>query len=127
MTLTVKAATEIFAIVDLLDSSGFAELFTDDGRLVFGNGEPMIGPDEIASGTAAFFATIAGLRHTIVNEWIIGSTTIVELNVAYHRLDGGTVRIPVVSIWHQTSQGLIDDYRVFFDLTPVYGTGRVGG
>ena len=28
--------------------------------------------------------------------------------------------IPVVSIWHTRADGLIDDYRVFFDVAPVY-------
>lgn len=126
MTAQVKAAVDVLATVDLLDSSGFAELFTHDARLVLGNGEPMIGRHEIASGTSSFFATIAGLQHTVLNEWIVGSTTIVELSVAYQRRDGGTVRVPVASIWHHTPQGLIDDYRVFFDLTPVFGTGPVG-
>ncbi len=43
-----------------------------------------------------------------------------ELEVTYDRLDGSSTSIPVVSIWHTGPDGLIDDYRVFFDLTPVY-------
>lgn len=120
MTATLRTAGEVFAVIDSLDAAAFAALFTDAGRLVFANCAPLIGHVEIEKGTADFLATIAGLHHTIVHEWTMDSTTIVELDVTYDRLDGNTARIPVVSIWSRTPAGLIDDYRVYFDLEPVY-------
>ncbi len=39
-----------------------------DGVLVFGNGKPMTGPDEIAAG-GGFFTTIASLSHRITRHW----------------------------------------------------------
>ncbi len=68
----------------------------------------------------AFFATIDGMRHDIVNEWVVGTDTIVELTVTYTRKDGRRVAIPVASIWTVGDSGLIDEYRVFFDLAPVF-------
>ena len=56
----------------------------------------------------------------IMIEWHQGNDTIVELSVTYDRLDGQSVTIPVVSVWSTTDNGLIDDYRVYFDLAPVY-------
>jgi hypothetical protein len=55
-----------------------------------------------------------------VNDWVVDGSTIVETAVTYDRLDGRSVTIPVVSIWHATDAGMIDDYRVFFDMDPVY-------
>jgi hypothetical protein len=115
-----ELATRVFAAVDASDAAAFAAFFADTDRLVFGNGEPMTGPGAITAGVAGFFTTIKGLRHEFVNEWGVGQDTVVELSVEYDRLDGQTVRIPVVSIWHVDSTGLIDDYRVYFDLAPVY-------
>jgi hypothetical protein len=40
--------------------------------------------------------------------------------VHYERLDGGEVTIPVVSAWTVDDQARITDYRVDFDLAPVY-------
>ncbi|AII11019.1 MULTISPECIES: nuclear transport factor 2 family protein [Rhodococcus] len=120
MTTSTRNAAEVFAIVDSLDVPSFAQLFTETGKLVFANCEPFIGRAQIAEGTSAFFATIAGMHHTIVNEWQVEDTTIIELQVTYDRLDGKTADIPVVSIWHRTPEGLIDDYRVYFDLAPVF-------
>ena len=113
-------AREVFRRVDRFTPAAFAELFAPDGKLVFGNGDPMVGPAAIDAGVSGFFQTIKGLRHTIVNEWHQQGDTVLELAVTYDRLDGKQVTIPVVTIYHRREDGLIDDYRVFFDLAPVY-------
>lgn len=112
--------TDVWRRVDSLEVPRFAELFSENGTLVFGNGEAMTGPAEVEAGVSGFFTTIKALHHTVKNEWRVGDTTIVELDVLYDRLDGGHVRIPVVSIWDRGSDGLFTSYRVFFDLAPVY-------
>ncbi|MFI1705039.1 nuclear transport factor 2 family protein [Streptomyces griseoruber] len=112
--------SRVFALVDSSDAAGFSRLFAPQGRLRFANNEPMTGPDAIESGVKGFFTTIKGLEHAVLQEWTDGADTIVELSVTYHRLDGGTVTVPVVSIWRLGESGLIDDYRVYFDLAPVY-------
>jgi len=113
-------AREVFRRVDGFDPAEFAELFAPDGKLVFGNGDPMVGPAAIEAGVAGFFGTIKGLRHAIVHEWHEQGDTVLELGVTYDRLDGKQVTIPVVTIYHRRDDGLIDDYRVFFDLAPVF-------
>lgn len=115
-----ELVSQVFHAVDGADATAFSRFFSEHGRMVFANGEPMIGPDTIEAGVRGFFTTIKGLRHTLVNEWLVGQETIVELTVEYDRLDDKTVTIPVVSIWHVDPDGLIDDYRVYFDLAPVY-------
>jgi hypothetical protein len=110
----------VFATVDSMEPSAFAELFAEDGSLVFANGEPMVGREAIIAGTTGFFSTIKSLHHRIVNQWHVGAESIAETEVTYCRLDGKSVAIPAVSIWHGREDGLIDDYRVFFDVAPVY-------
>lgn len=111
---------DVFRRVDSFEPPAFAELFSPDGRLVFANGDPMIGPAQVEAGVSGFFSTIKGLSHRIVNEWHEGGGSVVELETTYDRLDGKQVAIPVVSIIHRRDDGLVDDYRVFFDVAPVY-------
>ena len=111
---------EVFRRVDALDPAAFAELFAPDGKLVFANGDPMVGPAAVEAGVAGFFTTIKGLRHTIVNEWHEQGDSVVELEVTYDRTDGKQVAVPVATIYHRRDDGLVDDYRVMFDLAPVY-------
>jgi uncharacterized protein (TIGR02246 family) len=110
----------VFAATDAMDVEAVAALFAKDARVVFGNGQPMLGVDEIRAGTTAFYDTIAGLHHEIANEWNFGNDTIVELKVTYHRKDGQRVTIPCVTIFHADAAGKIDDYRVYYDVTPIY-------
>lgn len=112
-------ARSLFALIDAMDVARLIPVFATDGRVVFGNGQPMVGVDEIGTGTTAFFDTIAGLHHEIVNEWNVGSDAIVELEVTYDRKDGRQVTIPCVTIFHTDAAGKIDDYRVFFDVAPI--------
>lgn len=39
--------------------------------------------------------------------------------MTYTRKDGGTVTVPVVTIYRPAG-GLIDNYRVFIDLAPLF-------
>ncbi len=110
----------VFATSDAMDAAAVASLFAEDGRVVLGNGAPLVGIDEIRAGTTAFFDTIAGLHHEIVKEWNVGDDTIVELKVTYDRKDGQQVTIPCVTIFHTDANDKIDDYRVYFDVAPIY-------
>jgi uncharacterized protein (TIGR02246 family) len=110
----------VFAIVDKRDADGFAALFAPDGRFVFGNADPILGPAAIATAVGAFFAGIRGLRHEIVNAWEVGPDTVAELSVEYHRLDGKYVSVPAVTIFTRDGAGLIAHYRIFVDLAPLF-------
>src|ERR1700736_4074253 len=121
MSATTRPQTRnVFAMTDAMDVAAVVALFDAGARVFFGNGQPMVGVDEIRAGTTAFFDTIAGLHHTIVNEWNFGNDTIVELKVTYDRKDGQQVTIPCVTIFHTDAAGKIDDYRVYFDVAPIY-------
>jgi len=118
--MSIDFADHVFALVDHRDADGFAALFAHDGRFVFGNADPILGPAAIAEAVSAFFASIRGLHHRIVNRWEEAADTVVELAVDYHRLDGKTVAVPAVSIWTRDSAGLFTSYRIFVDLAPLF-------
>ena len=110
----------VFAAVDATDARTFSEFFTDDGRMVYGNGNPMTGRAEIEQGVADFFGTVRGLRHGVLNESVVGADTINELSVTYERHDGKSVTIPAATVWHVAAGNRIDHYRVYADVAPVF-------
>jgi ketosteroid isomerase-like protein len=118
--MSAELTRRVFAAVDALDSEAMLELITPDGTQVFGNQEPLIGHAAIREANKAFMTMIAGLRHQIVREWYQGNDAIVETNVTYQRLDGGLVNLPIVSIYRTNDAGLIEDYRVFYDPSPIF-------
>jgi len=113
-------ARDVFDVIDTMDVQALGNLLACDATMVFGNGEPLTGKDAILAGCEEFSTTVQGWRHHILNEWTAGPDTITETEVTYTRLDAKEVTVPVVSIWRTQDDGLIRDYRVFFDLTPVY-------
>jgi ketosteroid isomerase-like protein len=119
-TATGPDTRELFSVIDAMDVPTVVAHFAEDGQVVFGNAQPMIGVDEVRAGLAAFYDTIAGLHHEVVKEWNVGQETIIELRVTYDRKDGKQVTIPCVTIFHTDAAGKIDAYRVYFDLAPVY-------
>jgi hypothetical protein len=113
-------AHAILTRIDGMDTAQSVKLFAESATVTFGNGEPMVGREVIATGTADFYSSIAGLHHRILNEWSLGHDTIAEAAVTYIRHDGRQVTIPAATIWRVRDDNLITDYRVFIDLTPVY-------
>jgi ketosteroid isomerase-like protein len=121
MSATARPHTrDLFALVDTMDVATISALFAEDAQVAFGNSQPFVGIEQIRTGLTAFFDTIAGLRHDIVNEWNVGDDTIVEFEITYARKDGRQVTIPCVTIFHVDAAGKIDAYRVYFDVTPIY-------
>lgn len=118
MELNVRS--RVLGTVDAGDPIAIAALFADDGRFTFGNNEPVVGRAAIEAAIGAFFGTIDGLEHQVMNELMVGADTVVEAEGRYRRLDGKEVVLPTASIWRTRSDGLIEDYRVYADLTPVY-------
>jgi|ERR1700754_36065 ketosteroid isomerase-like protein len=116
----MRTERSIFDAIDTGNPLKFAELFAADATIAFGNGSPLRGREAIAAGADTFLSTIRGLSHRVLNEWHVGSTTITEAEVTYTRLDNKVVTVPAVSIWQTRGDGLLVDYRVFFDLTPLY-------
>ena len=73
-------ATVVLARVDGMDVTESVKLFAESATVTFGNAEPMVG-DAIETGIAAFYSSIAGLRHRLLNEWSVGRDTIAETAV----------------------------------------------
>ncbi len=111
---------DVFTRVDRLDAEDLVSMLAEDATMVFGNNEPLMGREAILAGNEHFLTAIKGLRHRILCEWTIADTSIVVTDVTYTRLDDKQVTLPTVSIWRVGTDGLITDYRVYFDPTPVF-------
>ena len=115
----MSTTTEVFADVDRMDAKAFASHLAEDCLLRFGNADEVVGRDAIEEAIAGFFTTINGISHQIVNQWDVDNTTISQLEATYTRKDDRQVTLPAVAVWRRGSE-LIDDYRIYVDLAPVY-------
>jgi ketosteroid isomerase-like protein len=115
----MSTTTEVFADVDRMDAKAFASHLAEDCLLRFGNAQELVGRQAIEESIAGFFTTINGISHQIVDQWDIDDTTIIQLEATYTRKDERKVTLPAVAVWRRGSE-LIDDYRIYVDLGPVY-------
>jgi ketosteroid isomerase-like protein len=115
----MPAHSDLFADIDSMQPDRFAAHLADDVRFRFGNADPVHGRDAVRDVWAGFCETVDGVSHEIVEQFESGNATIAESNVTYTKKDGSTVTVPVVTIYRADGD-LIDDYRVFVDLAPLF-------
>jgi hypothetical protein len=109
----------LFEDIDSMDPDRYARHLSQDVVLRFGNSEPVVGRLAVRDAWAAFCADLRGVRHELVECWVLGPATIVEARVTYTRANDSTVTVPAVTIY-RASGDLIDDYRIFIDLAPLF-------
>src|SRR5882757_8836896 len=112
---------DLFAAVDAGDTERVVGFVTDGVRFRFGSAEPLTGRAALAAASRQFSASIAGLHHEITDLWQPEpGTVVVELRVTYRRHDGGEVTLPCCNIFRLSSDSLVDDYRIYMDVNPVF-------
>src|SRR4051794_1216643 len=100
----MPAHPDLFADIDSMEPDAFARHLADDVRFVFGNGDPVIGRDNVRDTWAGFCAGIAGVSHGGSEQWNEGPATIVEATVTYTRKDDSTISLPVVTIYRSEGE-----------------------
>jgi ketosteroid isomerase-like protein len=118
--MSTTVTTDLLADVDRMDAKAFASYLSEDCVLRFANADEVVGRDAIEAAIAGFFTTIKGISHHIVGQWDVDDTTIVQFESTYTRMDDGQVTVPAVTIYRRGGDGLIDDYRIYVDLGPIY-------
>ena len=110
---------EMFGRIDAMDTDGYLRFLTEDVKFRFGSMPEAVGQAAVRDGTATFFSAIKGIRHTLTGYWSSGDTVMVRLEVEYTRHDGRQVTLPCANIF-EVRGGLIADYRIYMDVTPVF-------
>lgn len=110
---------DLFRAIDAKDVDGLLDHLAPDAIQRFGNQEPLRGHEQIRAANAAFYSAIDSLSHEVTGLWEWDDTVVVRIDATYTRLDGVAVTVPAVSIMRE-SGGLIAEYQVFADMTPVF-------
>ena len=110
--------SQLFSDIDSLEPERFTAHLAEDVTMRFGNAEPSTaatpsttcGPAS-ARGSTGFASETPALGVRGGTSW--------EADVTYTRKDGGTVTVPVVTIYREGDGGIVD-YRIFIDLAPLF-------
>jgi ketosteroid isomerase-like protein len=119
MIQEMSTTTDLLADIDRMDAKAFASYLAEDCVLRYANADEVVGRAAIEEAIAGFFSTIKGISHNVVGQWDVDDTTIIQFEATYTRMDDRRVTVPAVTIYRR-GVDLIDDYRVYVDLAPVY-------
>ena len=109
----------IFAAIDAFDPDKFVAHLTPDATFRFANADPVTGRAAVKEAVAAFFSSIDGLTHHILNVYESGETAIAQIDVEYLRKDGKSVTVPNADILVFDGD-LVSHWQIYIDVTPVY-------
>lgn len=90
--------------------------------MVFGNGEPMVGLEQVKTRAARTRASLTAMGHELLSAAADEATRrlAVELVVHYRRPDGRELSYPAAIFVHFDTDDLIDDYRIFADISTLW-------
>lgn len=122
---TVQSAATVRALLDAVDSRDLDTLdsyIADDVYFRFGNTNPTNTKSGFTAAMHPFLRGIGGIRHEVVEMWEIpGGGVITTMDVHYTRLDGHQLVLPCCNVF-RLRDGLVFDYRIYMDVTPVIAT-----
>ena len=110
----------MFAAIDAMDADAFNTYLTPDALFRFGSAEPVHGHTAIREAVNAFWASIAGSRHEISSVVRQGDTMACEGLTTYTRHDGSELTVPFADFFVIRGE-LISEYRIYADITALYG------
>jgi ketosteroid isomerase-like protein len=116
----------LFSSIDAMDVAAVVGMFTDDGVVRFANQEPVVGRPGVQQAVETLFSGIRGLSHSVTGVWLgsweEGEVVSVESEVTYTRLDGVRLAPLPVTTTLRMKHGLVKDFRVFMDPSPLFAT-----
>ncbi len=111
----------LFEAIDRKDTARFASLLSPHCEFHFGNLPAVHGRDVIAAFVGQFFASIAGLAHTLDKVWEVPGGMLCHGTVAYTRHDGSVLAVPFANVFGIDAEG-IAVYRIYVDNSALYAT-----
>ncbi|WP_174187268.1 nuclear transport factor 2 family protein [Nocardia barduliensis] len=100
------------------DIARFFGYFSEDCTFRMGNNDTIRGSRAIQDWVATYLGAVAGMRHSIVEEWSDGAVTALRVEVTYTMNDGTEFTLPAVTRT-RIDDGKVTEYLIFIDPSPV--------
>ena len=112
----------MFSALDNRDSDTVIGHLTGEVVVHLGNADPIQGGGAFIALFDQVLSALQGLRHEIHDVWRAAEdpdVVIARMTVHYTRLDGVLVSVPCCNVF-RLMNGLIAEYRVYVDMSPVF-------
>lgn len=112
-----------YAALDAGDTSAYAQRFHPDVAWSLGSETSGRGLAQLMEVGNQSMQALRRVRHscTAFHHAPATNHTTVELSVDYHRRDDKVVTLPAAIVLHADDRELIDEYRIYVDVSKVWG------
>lgn len=100
------------------DIARFFGYFSQNCVFRMGNNDTIHGSQAIQEWVATYLGSVAGMRHSILEEWPAGAVTALRVEVTYTMADGSEFTLPAVTRT-RVENGEVTEYLIFMDPSPV--------
>ena len=117
MTAAVRG---MFARIDAMDVPGMLDHLAPDVTFQFGSNDAVVGRERVGEIVTGVFGGLRGIGHEFVDVLEFGDVTVLQLVTTYGLPDGRNQSLPAAVIVRQRPDELIDDYRIYQDVSPLW-------
>ncbi len=110
---------KIYAADEAMNASAFVALLSPDALFQLGGSPSIQGREGIQRFVQGLFSSLKGIRHRLLNFWLGGGKLIFQGEVTFTFPNGQTMVLPYVDVVIPGKDGLLADYRIYIDLTPM--------
>ena len=101
-----------YELCDAKDIDGCMEFWAPDGRLRFGNAEPVFGAQAICAACTELMNSVAKTTHSLLNVWEMPDVLVIfEAGVDFVRLDGGEASVTALRAGARPHGGAVRERR----------------
>ena len=103
------------------DVVAFFDFFTDETVFRMANSDVVVGKDAITAWVGRYLGGVAGMRHTILEEFYNEDTAALRVEVTYTMTSGESFTLPAVTRTRIRGDK-VAEYLIYMDPSPVTGT-----
>ena len=110
---------KIFAADESLNAEAFVNLLSPAAIFQLGGSPAINGLKDIQGFVQGLFSSLKSIRHRLVQFWLGDGKLVFQGEVTFTFPNEQSLMLPYVDVLTQGESGLIDDYRIYIDLTPM--------
>jgi SnoaL-like domain len=110
---------KIYAADEAMDAADFVALLSPEASFQLG-GSPLVrGRKGIQDFVQGLFSSLKGIRHKLLHFWLDDCKLVFQGEVTFTFPTGQSMVLPYVDVVTSEKDGLLEDYRIYIDLTPM--------
>lgn len=119
---TAGAVRAMFGRIDTMDVPGLLDHLAPNVVFQFGSNDPVTGRERVGEIVTSVFLGLNSISHEFLDLLEFGDVSVCQLVTTYGLPDGCTKSLPAAVIVRQRPDGLVADYRIYQDVSPLWAT-----